>query len=232
MDKNKKLIIKEPKKIYFFLFIIFSIIVLIIFAFLILGYYWDSWYSVRQIEKYYSKRALEFLQKYPEINLYDPVKGTPDAKVTIYEYSDFLCAACQNVQADLTEIENYYGNKIKVVFKGVSLVSNPESKNAMLAAYCAAEQGKFWEYKDLLYQNPAILNLEKYREYANQLVLNLTTFNQCYETQKYYPIIQQNLADALTIQIGSLPTLFINKQKVEGYYNFDMLKNIIDEQLK
>ncbi|MBN1326133.1 thioredoxin domain-containing protein, partial [Candidatus Falkowbacteria bacterium] len=212
--------------------ILFSLIILIIFAFLIISYYWDSWNSVRQIEKYYARRALEFIQKYPEINLYDPVKGAIDAKVTIFEYDDFLCAPCQNVQLDLTEIQKFYGNKIKIVFKGISLISNPESKNAMLAAYCAAEQGMFWEYKDLLYQNPALLNLEKYREYANQIGLDLTIFNQCYETQKYYPIIQQNLADAISIQIGSIPTLYVNKQKIEGYFNFEMLKNIIDQELK
>lgn len=233
MNQNKKpIIIKDPQKIYFFFFMVLSLIILLIFAFIIIGYYWDNWQTVKNIEKYYSQRSSEILQKFPQINLQDPALGEADAKVTIFEYSDFLCPICQNVQADLSAIEKFYGNKIRIVFKGVILNQNPEGKNAMLAAYCAAEQNKFWEYKDLLFQNPTLLNIQTCREYASQLNLNLDTFNQCLEAQKYYPILQQNLADTLNLQINSLPTLYVNKQKIEGYFNFETLKNIIDQELK
>ncbi len=233
MDQNKKpIIIKDPKKIYFFFFMVLSLIILLIFAFIIIGYYWDNWQTIKNIEKYYSQRSFELLQKFPQINSQDPIKGEADALVTIFEYNDFLCPACQNVQTDFTAIEKFYGNKIRIIFKGVVLSQNPEGKNAMLASYCAAEQNKFWEYKDLLFQNPALLNIQIYREYASQLDLNLNTFNQCLETQKYYPILQQNLADMISLQINSLPTLYVNKQKIEGYYNFEILKNIIDQELK
>ncbi len=231
MPDEPKINYKSPK-FYFVYFIIFTIIVLLIFAFMIVGYFWDYWSIIRGMEKYYKGRQSELTQVYPQINAGDPILGLPDAKVIIYEYSDFLCPACKDRQADLTALEKYFGNKIAVVFKGAPLTGNFESTNALMAAFCAAEQNKFWDYKNLLFQNQNALNEQKYKELATQLNLDLNQFNQCYEQKKYESIITNNLADALSLQINSVPTLYINKQKIEGFFDFTSLKSIIDQDLK
>ncbi|MCX6745702.1 MAG: thioredoxin domain-containing protein [Candidatus Parcubacteria bacterium] len=229
-NPDQKISYKSPK-FYFVYFIIFSIIILLIFSFKIVGYYWDYWSIIRNMDKYYKGRQTELVQVYPQINQGDPVKGAPDAKVIIYEYSDFFCSACKDRQADLTALEKYFGNKISFVFKGLPL-DHPESNNAMLAAYCAADQNKFWEYKDLLFNNQALLNEQMYRELATQLGLNLDQFNQCYSQKKYQPIITNNLADALGLQINSTPTLYINRQKIEGFFDFTSIKGTVEQGLR
>jgi len=229
---------KPPKtnwtspKFYFFYFIVFTIIVLIVFSYIILSYYWNYWSIATNMERYYRGRQQELVQVFPQILANDPFLGSIDAKVTLYEYSDFLCPACQAFQTDLTALEKYYGPKLLYVFKGLPLTMNPESRPAMRAAYCAGEQNKFWEYKNLLFQNPVLLNLQAYREYANLLNLNLEQFNSCLESKKYDSVIDRNLTEALSLQITSVPTVYINRQKIEGHLNFNTLKNIIDQELR
>ncbi len=222
---------RDKKKIYFVYFIVFSIIILLIFAIIIIGSFWDYWSQLSQIENFYKNRALTSGQKYPQINSYDPTKGDPQAQVTVFEYSDIFCTSCQNLNQDLSSLEDFYGNRVKFVFKGLPITNNPETEPALIAAYCAGDQNHFWDYKDLLFENYLTLNNQKYLEYAKQLNLNLDNFNNCLTSQKYQSLINQNLSEALTLQITSVPTIYVNKQKLEGFMDYNSLKKVIDQQL-
>jgi protein-disulfide isomerase len=228
LDKSK---FTSPK-FFFFYFIVLTIIVLIIFSFKIVGTYYRYWQQGRIIENFYRGQAEQIAQNYPQISSRDPVKGLADAEVTIFEYSDFLCPACQALQTDLLSLEKFYGTKLRFIFKGLPITINPANRPAINAAYCANEQGAFWEYKNLLFQNPDTLSEQKYREYANQLNLDLNKFNLCLSSNKYSNLMDQNLADALSLQITSVPTLYINNQKAEGFLSYFSLKSLIDQQLK
>ncbi len=222
---------KNKQKIYFVYFIIFSLVILIIFAVIIIGSFWDYWSQLGRIETFYKNQALLLTQKSPQLNAYDPTTGDPQAKVTVFEYSDLFCTACQTLQQNLNDLEKFYGNRIRIVFKGLPITINPENRPALIAAYCAGEQNQFWAYKDLLFQDPLTLNKQKYLEYAQQLNLNLDNFNNCLASQRYDALINQNLTDALTLQITSVPTVYVNKQKLEGFIDYNGLKNLIDQQL-
>lgn len=169
---------------------------------------------------------------FPKVSVNDPILGQSDARVTVFEYSDFTCPNCKNIQSDLLTLEKFYGKRVRFVFKGVAITNNPEARPALLSAYCAKDQDKFWEYKDLLFPQQNLLSLQVYRETANKLNLNLTDFNKCMEDGKYNQTIDQNAADAIGLQISSLPTIFVNDQKIEGYFNYATIQNIIEQQLK
>ena len=228
-DKPKK--ITKKQKIYFVYFIIFSVLIIIIFSFIILGTFWDYWAKIRRMENFYKNRLIKFSQTTPDINNADPIKGEINAAVTVYEYSDFLCTACKNLQPDLNALAKLYGNKIRYVFKGIAFTVHPQSRPALNAAYCAEEQNQFWQYKPLLFQDPQTLTRQKYLEYANQLNLNLESFNTCLDSNKYTLIINQNMTEALSLQITSTPALFINDQKMEGFLNYNSIKKVIDLKL-
>ena len=231
MPQTPKINWRTPK-LYFFYFLVFTIIVLVVFSYIIGGTFWDYWSQNKSIERYYQQRALEMTQTLPQIYPNDPVKGTAGAKVTVIVYSDFTCPACQNFAPDLQSLEKLYGSQVQFAYKGLALSGLPESRPALVAAYCAAEQNKFWEYHDLLFSEPTALNQQKYREYANSLGLNLTSFNQCLSSKKYDAVITQNLSDALSLQISSIPTVYVNNQKIEGFLNIETLKNLINQKLK
>lgn len=83
-----------------------------------------------------------------------PTKGTDNAKVTIVEYSDFQCPFCERAFPTVNQVMSEYKGKIKLVYKQYPLTSiHPNAMNGSLASECAREQGKFWEYHDLLFQN-------------------------------------------------------------------------------
>jgi len=232
MPEKKKIIINEPQKNYFAIFLVITIIVVLIFAFSTLGFFGSKWWTLSKIKNYYYNLAQQYSQNLPQVNAYDPLKGPVDAKITIFEYSDFFCAACQQAQVDLTAIEKFYGTQVRFVYKGVAATVNLEAKPALTAAYCAAEQNKFWEYKILLLQSPLLLNKQKYLEYAGSLNLNLDLFNQCLQSDKYTSLITQNLRDLMGWQINTLPTIFVNEQLVPAPVNFNSIRAVIDSKLK
>ncbi|MFA5188486.1 MAG: thioredoxin domain-containing protein [Patescibacteria group bacterium] len=228
LDKSKF----TTTKFYFVYFIIFTVIVLIIFSFIIVGYSWNYWSLVTTMDKYYKGQQQELTRVSPQINRFDPSLGLTGAKVTVYEYTDFGCPACADWEKNSASLQKLYGNKVLFVYKSLPITNTAENLNATTAAYCASDQGKFWPYKDLIFQNLNNLNLQIYREYANQLGLDLEKFNQCYEAKKFNPVLTQNINDAINLQIVSIPTVYINDEKVEGYLNVDTLKKIIDAKLQ
>jgi len=228
--KNKK-IIKKREKIYFIYFLIFTLFILIIFAWQIISPSWDYWTEIWATEKYYKAKMQKFITVKPSINQYDPIKGQISAKVTIYEYSDFYCSGCKALNTDLQAIADFYGNRIRFVYKGIPVTVNPQARPAMIATMCAGEQGNYWDYKQLIYKDPNSLDQQIYLQYAQQLNLDLDLFNQCLTSPRYTQVIERNLTEALRLQITSVPTLYVNDQKLEGFLNYDLIKSTIDSQL-
>src|SRR5215472_6300226 len=83
-----------------------------------------------------------------------PSRGPADAPVTIVEFEDFQCPFCKKAQGIVDEVVSRYGNKVRIVHRDFPLEPlHPASMKAHEASRCAAEQGKFWQYRDLLYNN-------------------------------------------------------------------------------
>lgn len=217
-------------KLYFFYFLVVSIVILLIVFVIILGTFWSFWSKIWRIEEFYSQKN-QSVAAGPTISRFDPYQGNINAKVTIIEYSDFFCPACKNLNTDLQEIEKQYGTDIKIVFKSLPVLNQLESKKAAISAYCAGEQNKFWEYKDLLFENNNILNDQAYLTLATSLGLSQQSFSACLTSQKYDALINNNLTEALKLQIISIPTVYVNNQKMEDYITVDSLKKIIDKNL-
>lgn len=232
MPEKKEKTNIDSKKLYFVYFIIFTIVVLIIFAYLILGYYWHFWSRLRQYDKYYKGIFEQAQQILPQITKYDPAMGQVDAPITIIEYNEITCSPCNGAQSTIRSLEKLYGNRIRTVFKGLPITLNPENRPSLMAAYCAWDQNKFWDYKNQLYLNSNELSQAKYLEIASLLGLDLEAFKQCLSENKYTAVLDKNLTEAVTIGVTSVPTIFINDQKVEGFINYYTLKDMIDKELK
>lgn len=203
---------------------------MIIFFVIIAGTFWNFWSKIWRIEEFYEQKSQTIISG-PSVNRLDPYKGDINAKITIIEYSDFFCLACKTLNTNLQEIEKLYGNNVKIVFKALPVINQLEGKNATLAAYCAGEQNRFWEYEDLLFQNSTLLYDQTYKELAKALNLNEQNFNTCLASQRYEALINNNLAEALRLEITSIPTLYINNQKMENYITLKGLKSIIEKNL-
>src|SRR3989344_2730238 len=152
------------------------------------------------------------------------VKGDEDAPVTIYEFSDYQCPFCGRFfSTTLPEIEETYikTGKVKLVFNDFPLDSiHPEATPAALAARCAGDQGKYWEMHDILFTNQATLGNSAYKQWAVQLGLDVTEFNNCLDTRKHLSAVRSNLAEGQQAGIQGTPGFVINGQLISGAQPF------------
>ncbi|HPN96662.1 MAG TPA: thioredoxin domain-containing protein [Candidatus Moranbacteria bacterium] len=165
----------------------------------------------------------------------DATFGLADSKVTVAVFSDYQCPYCKILYQTLRTTMNQYKDKVAFVYKHLPLDIHPQAENASLAAECALEQGKFWEYSDRLYQNQAswsnTKDMAKFKEYAQQLGLKSADFNQCLDSKKYQEKINRSKEEADGFGISGTPAVFINDQFETGAISAEQFKKIIDEQL-
>jgi len=173
-----------------------------------------------------------------------PTKGPADAKVQIIEFSDFECPYCAKfVIETLPQILSTYGDKVLFAFKDYPLPASmhPYAEKAAEAAECANDQGKFWEYHDLIFQNQSQLStlvqadptngvnqvVEQLKQYAASLSLDTAKFNQCLDSGANAEKVASDataMTEALTaagVTRFGTPSFFINGKFTSGAYPFD-----------
>ena len=87
-----------------------------------------------------------------QISLKDtPVRGSAGAPVVLVEYADYECPYCQQIQPAVDKLVAEYAGKVTLAFKDTPLPNHANAQKASEASHCAAAQGKYWEYHDLLF---------------------------------------------------------------------------------
>ncbi|MBI3999249.1 MAG: DsbA family protein [Candidatus Omnitrophica bacterium] len=161
-----------------------------------------------------------------------PSLGNPHAAVTLVEFTDFECPFCALVQPTLNEILKRYPNDVRLVFKNFPLSMHRNAKRAHLAALCAEEQGKFWEYRNYLFQNQKHLASEDLIRYADELGLSQKSFEACLSQEKYASKIQDDLKEALAIGVQGTPAFLINGRLLSGAQPYSGFEKMIEEELE
>ena len=161
-----------------------------------------------------------------------PVRGAANAPVTIVEFSDFHCPFCRKVQPSLNEVRAKYGDKVKIVFRDFPIDAlHPQARAASEAAGCANEQGKFWEFHDLLFKNdpdssPATLN-----RFAKEAGMDVNAFEACRASGKYKAAVQASNQEGAKLGITGTPTFFVNGRLLVGAQPLGGFSRVIDEEL-
>jgi protein-disulfide isomerase len=187
------------------------------------------------VQELKQKEALN-LPLTPEAQAKIAAKGAPsfgpdDAKVTIVEFSDFECPFCTRA-ADVThKIRERYGDKVRVVFRQFPLPMHQQAHLAAQAALAAADQGKFWEFHDLLFANQRALTRDALEGYAKQLNLNVASLKQALDKQTHKAAVDADLKLGDEVNVSGTPTLFINGKRVPNPTEFAPVAKLIDEAL-
>ena len=137
-----------------------------------------------------------------------PVKGPANASVTIIVFSDYLCPVCNALEPVLHQVLEKYPNDVKLVHKLCPY--HDFSREAVEAAYAAWDQGKFWEYHDLLFYNQLVLNKPQITAIAEKLHLDLKRFNKKMKDPAIQKLIERDMADVSRLGILGTPTVYIN----------------------
>ncbi len=119
-----------------------------------------------------------------------PIKGNPDAPVTIIEFSDFQCPYCSRAANTVEQILAKYPNDVKFVFQHFPLGFHPWAKPAAIASECAANQNDdaFWTLHDKYFENQKALNpgnvIAKSKEYLEGSEVDMEQWSNCAENQE------------------------------------------------
>ncbi len=159
--------------------------------------------------------------------------GSPDAPVTMVEYSDFQCPYCARAARTTTpRIEEQYvaDGRVRLVFHYMAF-EGPESVMAAQAAECANDQGRFWDYRDTLFENQRRFSVEDLQSFAQELELDTETFSQCLDSGKHEQLVTGETQRAFDQGIDTTPTFIVGEQTVEGAYPFEVFQQVIEEEL-
>lgn len=147
-------------------------------------------------------------------------KGSPNAPVTVVEVSDYGCGHCRNFHRDsLPILLEQFVNTNQVYWITLPYALSTTTLPATNAAMCASEQGAYFEYSDLLFDQqgtPLAFTPEGYNQAAQQLNLDMTAFSSCLNSGRYNSMIQENVNAARTVRITSTPSFMINDRLLEG----------------
>ncbi len=163
----------------------------------------------------------------------DPVKGQKNAKVTIVEFSDFQCPYCASFHQQVFSqiMENYIKvGKVNFIYRDFPLPFHANARAAAIAADCAGEQGKYWEYHNIIFQNQDKLDASFLIDYASRIGIDSLKFSKCIEENDGADI-DLDIADGKRFGVTGTPMFFVNGREIEGSQPFSAFAQIIDEEL-
>jgi protein-disulfide isomerase len=169
------------------------------------------------------------------------VLGSDTAPVEVVEFADFECPGCGSF-ATLTEpdVRSRLVNTGLVRFRYMDFPLNmhPNAMTAHIAAWCAGEQGKFWEMHDAIFMNQDRWNTQATRRpdrvlapLARQVGVNADQYETCMSTRKYQPQVQANVDEGVRRGVSGTPTFFIGNKRTSDVLSYDALKKLVDDAL-
>lgn len=164
-----------------------------------------------------------------------PAKGPEDAAVTVVEFSDFQCPYCARSLGTLEALDKKYEGKVRFVYKHYPLANHAKAKPAAIAAMAAGEQGKFWEYHDLLMARQrewgAGNERELFRKYAGELGLDVERFSADLGKAEFRKQIEADMALGKKLGVRGTPGFFMNGVYVYGARSLDYMSMVVDRLL-
>ena len=167
-----------------------------------------------------------------------PVLGQPDAAIVIREYGDFQCPSCG---AFFRVIEP----QVRATFIDTGLARlewhdfawiGQESRDAANAARCAGDQGRFWDFHDLLYrsqsgENQGAFAPDRLKAMGAQLGLEPVAFNACVDGNGHANAVATDFADVRSRGFNSTPTFLVGNQRIVGAQPFEVFQAAINAEL-
>jgi protein-disulfide isomerase len=169
-----------------------------------------------------------------------PILGSDLAPITIIEFGDYQCEQCYKWYHTTKDsiVQNYIETgKANLIFVDLAILGR-DSPKAAAATYCAEEQGKYWEYHDLLYNfqegvDSGWANSERLKAFAFSLELDKELFDSCVDSGKFAKRVQFNTNEAKKQGATGTPTFIIvnsegKQQKIGGAQPYSVFQKVLD----
>jgi len=166
----------------------------------------------------------------------DVILGNPNAKLTITIFGDYECPYCKSMFDTLEDNirRDYIDTGLaNMVYRDFPIDEIHEfARPAALAAQCAGDQGKYWQYHDRLFEQQVNLPTLKFIDLAKNLGLNLEQFQSCLESNKYANEVELDFLYGKSIGVRATPTTFVGDFLIEGVpVNYQVIRSKIEEKL-
>jgi protein-disulfide isomerase len=190
----------------------------------------DQGYTDSEISEAVAKRYRSTTPKIIDV-AEAPMKGNPNAKVTLVEFADYECPHCKRLQPVLRQILDEFNGEVKLYFKHYPLPQHTNARLAAEAAVAAQKQGKFWQFEDKLWVNQDSLSPAEIEKYAKESGLDVSKFRQDLESKAVKERVQKDRVDGSTLGLSSTPTLYINGREYTDNRDTESLREWIKEEL-
>jgi protein-disulfide isomerase len=160
-----------------------------------------------------------------------PRRGPQDAPVLIIEFADYECPYCERIDPELKKLQEEFVGKVAVAFKDFPLPMHAQAEKAAEAARCAAEQGNFWDFHDLLFDGHKKLELAQLKEDARTLKLDAARFDKCLDAGEQAAAVRKDFAQGRRLGLTGTPSFFINGHFLSGAVKYDTLREVVEQQL-
>jgi protein-disulfide isomerase len=157
----------------------------------------------------------------------DPVRGNPNARVTIVEFSDFQCPFCAEAAEQVKAFLAKYPNDAKLVFKQFPLDTHSQASLSAEAALAAHAQGKFWEMHDKLYANFRQLSRARMLLWAKEIGLDLPRFTADLDSHKYAARVASEEKQGEAAGVEGTPTFYIDGHRLNAVFDMATVAPLI-----
>ncbi len=175
-----------------------------------------------------------------------PSKGSQSAKLILVEFTDFQCPFCsRHFQQTSPQIDREYVNtgRVRHVVRDFPIEAiHKDALKAAEAAHCAGDQGQYWQMNDRLFNSQNALAPDHLSAYAGALGLDVKSFQQCLDSNKYSARIRQDLVEAQKVGVQATPSFFLGMPEpggssvrvvkmIAGAHPYTVFKEAIDSLL-
>lgn len=166
-----------------------------------------------------------------EITAPGQTKGPADAPITLVEFSDYECPFCKASEAVVAQVLERYPTQLKFVFLNYPLPTHAKARPAAEAAICAAEQGKFWEFHDKLFEKAPQIAPEQLAAIATEAGLDAAKLQECITAKTNSARIDTDLAAGKAAGVTGTPAFYVNGVPISGGRTVDEFAKAIDAEL-
>jgi protein-disulfide isomerase len=146
--------------------------------------------------------------------------------------SGFHCPFCKQVVSTLNQALSRYGEKVKLVFRDVPIDGlHPQARKAAVAARCARDQGKCWEYHDALFANAPHASPEQLKTYAKQVSLGPPRFERRLSGGPHAVTVQKDVDEGIRLGVTGTPAFFMNGELLSGGQPTESSARLIEREL-
>lgn len=160
-----------------------------------------------------------------------PVSGPDTAQVTVAEFVDYESPMCAQAEPIVRELRKKYGDRVRFVNFDFPMSFRKNALSAAIGSRCAGDQGKFWQFRDLLLANAAKLSSADLENYAHRLNLDKIRFARCLSDRNPHDAVEQDISLARRLGVDATPAFFVNGRLVPGGQPLETFEQLIGEEL-